>query len=394
MGVALENARLFDETKAPLGRDRARNAELAVITEIGAALARAARFRRRSSIWLASACSEIFTSASLFIGLYDPAADMIHFPYAIEPGKRTHDRSDRAGRGPHLRIIKTTQGAPPPRRAARAGTGAIGSGVAPASSQSWLGVPILAGERVLGVIALESARRNAFTEADERLLSTLASSMGVALENARLFDETKRLLAETDERAAELAIVNSVQEGLAAEPRHAVDVRPRGRQDPGDLRRTGRRHRHRRPRDGTGSPSRTPSSAACASRTSRCRSSAPRKHVLEIASRCVVNENRAPRRQSYGQHGVIQRRGAAVGALCAPLVGGQALGVISLQNLDREFAFSESDVRLLTTLASSLAWRWRTRACSTRRRSAGRDRRARGRARSRERDRGRVSRSS
>ena len=41
--------------------------------------------------------------------------------------------------------------------------------------------------------------------------------MGVALENARLFDETKRLLTETDERAAELAIINDVQQGLAAQ---------------------------------------------------------------------------------------------------------------------------------------------------------------------------------
>src|SRR4029078_3622167 len=40
-------------------------------------------------------------------------------------------------------------------------------------------------------------------------------SMGVALENARLFAETNRLLTETDERAAELAIITSVQEGLA-----------------------------------------------------------------------------------------------------------------------------------------------------------------------------------
>src|SRR6185437_2115133 len=84
-------------------------------------------------------------------------------------------------------------------------------------SQSWLGVPILAGERVIGVIALENLKANAYSEADERLLGTLASSMGVALENARLFDETKRLLQETDERAAELAVVNSVQQGLAAQ---------------------------------------------------------------------------------------------------------------------------------------------------------------------------------
>ena len=41
--------------------------------------------------------------------------------------------------------------------------------------------------------------------------------MSVALENARLFDETQRLLKETEQRAAELAIINSVQQALAAE---------------------------------------------------------------------------------------------------------------------------------------------------------------------------------
>ena len=57
---------------------------------------------------------------------------------------------------------------------------------------------------------------DAFSEADLRLLTTLTSSLSVALENARLFDETQRLLTETNERAAELAIINSVQQGLAA----------------------------------------------------------------------------------------------------------------------------------------------------------------------------------
>ena len=40
--------------------------------------------------------------------------------------------------------------------------------------------------------------------------------MSIALENARLFDETQRLLKETEQRAAELAIINSVQQGLAS----------------------------------------------------------------------------------------------------------------------------------------------------------------------------------
>ena len=75
------------------------------------------------------------------------------------------------------------------------------------AEESWLGVPILAGDRVLGVISLERLEQYGFSEADERLLSTLASSLGQALENARLFDETRRLLSETEQRNAELAVI-------------------------------------------------------------------------------------------------------------------------------------------------------------------------------------------
>lgn len=84
-------------------------------------------------------------------------------------------------------------------------------------SQSWLGVPILAAERVLGLIALADGCPHAFSENHMRLLQTLSSNVGVAIDNARLFDETQRLLKETEQRAAELAIINSVQSGLASQ---------------------------------------------------------------------------------------------------------------------------------------------------------------------------------
>src|SRR5947207_5762428 len=79
-------------------------------------------------------------------------------------------------------------------------------------------VPILGSDRVLGMMSLEDyERESAYDEADVRLLSTVAASMGVALENARLFDETQRLFKAEQQRAAELAIINSVQQALAAE---------------------------------------------------------------------------------------------------------------------------------------------------------------------------------
>src|SRR5438477_9368922 len=79
-------------------------------------------------------------------------------------------------------------------------------------------VPMVAGDQARGVISLvDMEREHAFADSDVRLLQTLANSMSVALENARLFDETQRLFKESEQRAAELAIINSVQQALAAE---------------------------------------------------------------------------------------------------------------------------------------------------------------------------------
>src|SRR5438045_4120884 len=83
--------------------------------------------------------------------------------------------------------------------------------------KSQIYVPMIAAGKVTGIISLQNIdHENAFSESDVNLLVTLANSMSVALESARLFDETNRLLKETEQRNAELGIINSVQEGLAS----------------------------------------------------------------------------------------------------------------------------------------------------------------------------------
>src|SRR5574339_264058 len=78
-------------------------------------------------------------------------------------------------------------------------------------------VPIISNDRFLGDISIENyERENAYGESELRLLTTIAASLGTALENARLFDETQRLLKITEERNAELGIINSVQAALAS----------------------------------------------------------------------------------------------------------------------------------------------------------------------------------
>jgi len=65
---------------------------------------------------------------------------------------------------------------------------------------SWLGVPILSGRRALGVLCVQSYdREHAFSEDDIRLLSTIASSVGAGIRNARLYEEARR---KADEASA------------------------------------------------------------------------------------------------------------------------------------------------------------------------------------------------
>ena len=71
-------------------------------------------------------------------------------------------------------------------------------------------MPILIKDKALGVVVIMDYAQNSFTESDQRLLETLASNMGVAIQNARLFEAEQ-------ERAAELAIINALQKALAAE---------------------------------------------------------------------------------------------------------------------------------------------------------------------------------
>ena len=82
--------------------------------------------------------------------------------------------------------------------------------------KSILFVPLVKDGEAVGALAVSHAETGLFSEKHVALLKTFADQAVIAIENVRLFNETKRLLSETEQRAAELAIINSVQQGLAS----------------------------------------------------------------------------------------------------------------------------------------------------------------------------------
>jgi GAF domain-containing protein len=72
-----------------------------------------------------------------------------------------------------------------PERLAEMGIELVGK-----SAVSWLGVPMMLGEQVLGMISVQNYTvPHAYDEHDVELLTALASQMAIALQNARLFEE-------------------------------------------------------------------------------------------------------------------------------------------------------------------------------------------------------------
>ena len=173
---------------------------------------------RRSSTWSATSCARCSTAGDIGIRWWDEGDRHARRCTPYEHGERLHHQPSplkpRRRVAPHAaRRERWSLDTRAEQAALRIRASSPGTDRQPLDAC----VPILGGDRVLGLMLIENhEREHAFGEAEVRLLTTVAASMGVALENARLFDETQRLLKETEQRDAELAVINSIQQGMAA----------------------------------------------------------------------------------------------------------------------------------------------------------------------------------
>ncbi len=353
MGVAIENARLFEETTRLLKETEERNAELAVINSVQLALAAQLDMQGIYDA-VGDKIRDIFDAQGVIIGTLNYENRQGIFNYFYEKGERYHPAP--VPFSGLMEYIATTgemivinenmlERVKEYRMTVAAGEMAL-SGV-------WM--PFKAGNIVRGIIALQNVdRENAFSDSDVRLLQTLANSMSVAIENARLFDETQRLLKVTEDRAAELSAINSVQAVLAEQLDLQIIVDLVGDKIREIFHNTDMNIRIYDPKTNLlhipylyengiriNLDSMQPMGYSA--------------YVLRTREMVVVNENIAQANEKYG---AIPLPGTqkVKSAVYVPLVtSDQARGLINLINMEREHAFSESDVRLLQTLANSIS---------------------------------------
>ncbi len=202
--IAIENARLNSETAAQVQ-------EAFMINDLSRAVSAAVDMRELFPL-VRTQVSALTRAEELYLALYDPREDVLSFPVAMARGQGL-DLPDRAlGDDEFSWIISSNrplllvgEELVDVRRNLRIQT------MLPEAA-SFLGVPLDLGMQAVGVLAVADCQRSrAFGLNEQRILTTVASQLAVAIQNANLFSELRnfnqqleqRVLAATEEVRAE-----------------------------------------------------------------------------------------------------------------------------------------------------------------------------------------------
>jgi signal transduction histidine kinase/ActR/RegA family two-component response regulator len=298
---------------------------------------------------------EQMDTTNFFIALYDEERQLIRFPYYVDELPHPLPAPDAwlpfgvgyagGATGYVLRTGRPQLLRPEDYRRLQA-SGEIGTDAGTVvDAGDWLGVPLRAGGKTVGVIAVQSYTAAVrYSEADRDLLAFVAQHIGAALERVRA-------VAETRQRTIELETVNRVVQALASQLDLDALV---------DL--VGERMRETFRADIVYVALLDPrmSRAAFPYFVERGRRMAlPAIAADEGLTGRILSSRRPLLLHSTAE---IAQAGEMLGTPCRSylgvpiMLGDEAIGVIGVQSIETESRFGDADVRLLSTLAANVGF--------------------------------------
>ena len=182
-----ERKKMEEETSRLLAETRQRNADLTIINRVGQELTRELDFQKMIDL-VGETLSESLKAHTLYIALYDEQTHKIRFPYYKAAKRQIQQPSITTVQGLTSRILRSAQPLLCGTLKQQIDLGAV---IATGECETYLGVPILARKMAIGVLSVQHPQPNRYTHEDVRLVSTIATNLGAALENARLYAESQ-----------------------------------------------------------------------------------------------------------------------------------------------------------------------------------------------------------
>lgn len=185
VAVAIENARLTQETNE-------RFDELLTINQLSQSISSTLDLDSMLPI-IKEQVPQVTRAEEVYLALYNPEKEEITFPLAVrDDGTEFHIPARPLGDDEVSYIIKRKHtlsldddyfSIDELRRSMRIIT-------AEGDIKSYMGVPLKSGDTVLGVLAIRNiSKKRTFNINDDRILTTVGSQLGAAIQNARLFSQ-------------------------------------------------------------------------------------------------------------------------------------------------------------------------------------------------------------
>jgi PAS domain S-box-containing protein len=208
---------------------REREARLLVINRIAAAVGKTLELDALMET-VYREVTPLFRSDAFFVALYDERNNELEFRLQVDEGIREPPDRQRLGTGLTSWVIKNKkplliddfdhipEDIPQPEL--------YGTLRMPAS---WLGVPMLVGNRVIGVICIQTYQSRPYGGEEQMLLTTIAEQVAVAMQNARLYDTAAQELSERRHTEQELRESEEKFRNLAEQSPNMIFINSRGR---------------------------------------------------------------------------------------------------------------------------------------------------------------------
>lgn len=341
IATAIENALLFEQREQ-------RIKELSVLSDLQQALALAGDLDAILRNAYAQ-ISRVFDTQDFYIATYREGSDEWTLAFQMAHGELQPSSMHKLGQGLTGYIIRNRQ----PLHLAnlaenRAFMESQGLGLIGDEARSWLGVPLITADKVVGVMAIENYEiENLFTPSDQDLLSTIALQMANAVEANRLFVEVGQRAVQLQTAAEVARATSSILDPEELLPRAVELIRDRFDYYYVGVFLTDAERRWALLRAGTGEAGRRMLEAGHrlevggASMIGVCIADARARIALDVGAEAVRFDNpHLP--ETHSEMAVPLRRGE------------QAIGALTVQSTARG-AFSEEDITLMTTIADQLA---------------------------------------
>ena len=197
--IAITNARLYQEALRATERR-------AVLHRISQEITRFSQDAEQVYIAIHEAAGKLMACDVFIIALHNHQTDEVSFVYMVEAGKRLRQQTTLSPNSLTRRVIAGGRSFiwSDAAEIDRNGVEHFGD---PTPVQSVVAVPMKSSDRTIGMISVQSYAPQAYGAEEQALLEMLATHAATAIENARLYVETRR-------RLKELEIVNRVSTSL------------------------------------------------------------------------------------------------------------------------------------------------------------------------------------